>query len=279
MQKKDNLLVSFSGGETSAFLAWWLWNNKRDVYNMVFVFANTGDEEEETYKFIHQCEIEFGFKIHWVEALVSEIKGVGTKHQLKTFDSASRNREPYVDVIKKYGIPNQNFPHCNREMKLSPIKSFAKEYFNGEKYFTAIGIRCDEFDRISKDHKKNRIIYPLITDIRMDKARISKWWSDQSFRVNLPSYKTNCRTCWKKSTNILCKIYNDNPEYFNFNLEMEEKYGGGKYVFFRKGLSTIDLIELAKKNKGYAKDKHSEINYQTDLFESESCDIYSNCGE
>ena len=50
------LLVSFSGGETSAFMAQWLWRHKRDQYDMVFVFANTGQENEETLDFVQQGE-------------------------------------------------------------------------------------------------------------------------------------------------------------------------------------------------------------------------------
>ena len=37
---KQNLLVSFSGGETSAYLAKWLLDNKSEVYNM-FLFLLT----------------------------------------------------------------------------------------------------------------------------------------------------------------------------------------------------------------------------------------------
>ena len=49
---KQKLLVSFSGGETSAFMAQWLWKHKQDEYDMIFVFANTGQENEETLQII-----------------------------------------------------------------------------------------------------------------------------------------------------------------------------------------------------------------------------------
>lgn len=187
MKKKKNLLVSFSGGETSAYMAYYLWNNFQSEYNMIFVFANTGDEEEETYKFIHRFEEYFNIRIHWIESKVNE-RGTSCSYIETDFYNASRNREPFENVIKKYGIPNQNFPHCNREMKLNPIKYFCKDYFKGEDYYTAIGIRYDEIDRISKYRKKNKIIYPLIEFTQMTKAHISAWWNNQEFRLNLKSY-------------------------------------------------------------------------------------------
>lgn len=58
---------------------------------------------------------------------------------------------------------------------------------------------------------------------------------------------------------------------------MEEIYGEDKYVFFRSGLSTIDLIELIKNINSPIMDKHKVINYQISMFETESCDIYTNC--
>lgn len=273
---KENLLVSFSGGETSAYLAKWLIDNKGDVYNMVFVFANTGDEEEETLKFIDLCSKKWSINIVWVEAVVHHNERTASTHKVVNFKTASRNREPFKDVIKKYGIPNQNFLHCNREMKLNPIKSYVKS-LGWKDYKTAIGIRVDEFDRINKNRKELGLIYPFISDKPTTKQEVSYWWSKQDFRLKLKSYNTNCRTCWKKSDKVLAQIYKDNPNYFDFNKEMEDKYGKDKYTFFRNGRSTEKLIEDLKKINSTPKDKHSDTNFQFNLF-SESCDIYSLCG-
>lgn len=274
---KENLLVSFSGGETSAYLAKWLIDNKSHLYNMVFVFANTGDEEEETLKFIDTCSNKWKIDIIWVEAVVNHNKRIASTHKIVNYKTASRNREPFKDVIKKYGIPNQNFLHCNREMKLNPIKSYIKS-IGWKKYKTAIGIRIDEIDRINKNRKQLGLIYPFISDKPTTKQEVSFWWSKQDFRLKIKSYNTNCRTCWKKSDIVLAQIYKENPNYFDFNKEMEKKYGEGKYTFFRNGRSTEELIEDLKKINLKPTDKHSEINFQTNLF-SESCDIYSLCGE
>ena len=275
---KKNLLISFSGGETSAFMARWLLENKRDEYNIVFVFAIIGDEEEETFKFIDKCDKEWGLNIVWVEAVVHNNETKGSTHKIVNFKTASRDREPFKDVIEKYGIPNQNFLHCNREMKLNPIKSYCKS-IGWSDYYTAIGIRSDEFDRVNKNYKKLKLIYPLVSDYPTSKQFISNWWSKQSFRLNLKSYQTNCKTCWKKSKSVLYTIYKENPNYFKFNQEMEDKYGKGKYTFFRGGQTTAELIKDAENFNGKVRDTHQELSYQVDMFNSDNCDIYSNCGD
>lgn len=272
---KENLLVSFSGGETSAYLSKWLIDNKSNKYNMIFVFANTGDEEEETLIFIDKCSKEWNINIIWVEAIVHHNNRIASTHKIVDFKTASRNREPFKEVIKKYGIPNQNFLHCNREMKLNPIKSYIKS-IGWNNYKTALGIRIDEIDRINKNRKELNLIYPLISEKPTTKQEISYWWSKNNFRLNIESYKSNCRTCWKKSDIVLSKIYKDNPNYFDFNKEMEKLYGQDKYKFFRGGRNTDELINDLKKINKLPNNKSIDINFQQNIF-NDSCDIYSIC--
>jgi len=276
MKQKEKLLISFSGGETSAYLAKWMLDNKSSEYDIVFVFANTGDEEEETLKFIDLCSSKWNIDIVWVESVVHHGERVGSTHRVVDFNTASRDREPFKEVIKKYGIPNQNFLHCNREMKLNPIKSYMKS-IGWKKYKTAIGIRVDEFDRVNKNRVKQRLIYPLVSDKPTTKQEISHWWSNQDFRLKLRSYNTNCRTCWKKSDKVLAQTYRDNPKYFDFNKNMESAYGQGKYTFFRNGRTTDELILDLNNINSIPEDKHKDNNFQTNIF-TESCDIYSICG-
>lgn len=282
MNNKTKLLVSFSGGETSAYMAKWLIENKSDQYEMVFVFANTGEENEETLSFVDRCDREWNLGVVWVESKVNPEKGKGTRHNIVNYETASRKGEPFEDVIKKYGIPNQNFPHCNRELKLYPIHSYIKS-IGWKDYHTAIGIRYDEIDRISQYKKNLNLIYPLIEFKPTTKNKINYWWASQRFRLNIKSYQTNCKTCWKKSFKYLYKIALENPEYFDFFKRMEEDYGCGKFVFFRRGTSTKQILSESNNFHGKVIDKHKNKNYQIDLFdmidEMESCDIYSNCGD
>lgn len=279
---KKKLLVSFSGGETSAYMAQYLWKHKQDEFDMVFVFANTGLENEQTLKFVKQCSDHFGFDIHWVEAVVQHGVRKGTLHKVVNYETASREGEPFEDVIKKYGVPNQAFPHCTREAKLSPITSFTKSYFGTRDYYTAIGIRSDEADRINSKAGELKLIYPLISKnyIPMTKPKINFWWSQQPFRLELKGYQGNCITCWKKADKKLFQIYKENPSSFDFMNRMEQKYGmvrGEKSVFFRKQRSTNDIIEAATEFDGVVLDD-ADV-YDTDLIGGESCEVWSSCGD
>jgi hypothetical protein len=275
--EKPNLLVTFSGGETSAFMAQWLFKHKNNEYNMVFVFANTGQESEPTLEFINNCENEFGFKINWIECVVNKEKGKGTRHKIIDFKSASRNGEPFEDVIKKYGLPTTNFLHCTRELKLSPVKSFAKEYFNGQKYLLALGIRSDEFDRMNPNYKKLGIIYPLIQKdfIPVTKKHINFYWKQMPFRLNLKGYQGNCITCYKKSDKKLFQIAKETPSAFDFFKRMELLYSKG-YSIFRGSRNVEDILRQSKEYNGKVNNDNEDSNIQLDLL-NDSCEIFTEC--
>jgi hypothetical protein len=226
------------------------------------VFANTGEENEETLEFVHQCDRRFGFNTVWVEAVVHPGRKSAT-HRIVDISTASRKGEPYEAVIQKYGIPNRDWPHCTRELKLRPMLSYIESLGWGRgTYDTAIGIRADEARRRSKTAKENRIIYPLMDMEPTTKRDINKFWLSQPFRLNLTGYQGNCKWCWKKSEPKLLAIMDESPEKFDFPERMEALYGtvGAEYlkdtpaknerrVFFRGHKSTIDLRNLYAEKK------------------------------
>jgi hypothetical protein len=280
-------------------MAQWLKNHYREfVYeNIVFVFANTGLENEQTLEFTERCDTHFGLKLHWVEALVWQGERKGTGYTITDFEHAKRKGEPFEAIIQKYGIPNQAFPHCTRELKQAPITSFGKEWFNGESYHTAIGIRIDEADRMNAKAKEMGFIYPLISRkmIPASKPMINFYWKSMPFRLQLKGYQGNCATCWKKSDKKLYQIAQENPKAFDFMALMEEKYGNfsppqrtekwikeGKELpkditFFRNNRSAKQILEEAKNWKGIITNDADQYNYQLDLLGGESCEVYSEC--
>jgi 3'-phosphoadenosine 5'-phosphosulfate sulfotransferase (PAPS reductase)/FAD synthetase len=287
MQKKK-LIISFSGGETSAFMSQWILNNKKDEFEIVCVFANTGQENEETLDFVEKCDKEFNLNLVWVEAVINPKFGEGVRHRIVDYKTASRNGQPFEDLISKMGMPNQSAPFCTRDLKLNPIKSYLRS-IGWKKYWTAIGIRADEFDRINPNRLKERLYYPLVSDIQMTKPMVNFWWNQQPFRLNLKGYQGNCKWCYKKSTNKLLTICVENPEYFDFPKKMEEKYEN--YVpntrknydvpirFFRGNKSVNDLFELSKAPFKKSKNDATIYTWQTSIFDDNTLDLSNGCEE
>lgn len=278
---KENLLLSFSMGETSAFMTEWCLQNLKDKYNMVVVCSNTGEEEEKSLEFANMCDRYFGWNMVWVECITNPEFGEGVKAKVVDFYSASRNGEPFEQMIAKHGIPNQNFPHCSRELKKYTIEAYAKNQLGWKKYYTAIGIRSDEPSRLDWEKaKKDRIIYPLANMVRMTKPKINLFWNKKPFRLMIKSYEGNCKSCWKKSKRKLMTLAVESPKSFDFFKRMEEKYGYYQpehrtkdielpIRFFRKNESVEDIFEDAKFKFTPAIDERLLVNIPLDIWEEE----------
>jgi len=259
------LFISFSGGETSAYMLYWLLKHKSSEYEIKVVFSNTGNENEETLVFVQKCSEYFNVEIIWVEAvptwtIIFNGKKVTTenfkmfqllrKYEIKRgrapkimksstgfktvdFETASRDGGPFEKVIQRYGIPNKKYLHCTRELKLRPMTKYIRSigWKHGD-YHTAIGIRVDEIDRVDSNWKTKKLMYPLVSDQPMSKPKINFWWSQQPFRLKLKGYEGNCKDCYKKSENKLMTIAIENEDLFDFTKRMTTKYG--KYVPYQR---------------------------------------------
>lgn len=62
-ERIKKLLISFSGGETSAYMTYSLLEQFKDWYDIQVVFANTGEENEATLDFVNRCDKELGFNV------------------------------------------------------------------------------------------------------------------------------------------------------------------------------------------------------------------------
>lgn len=260
MDKK--IIVSFSGGRTSAFLLKYLWEKHNG--NILAIFANTGKEKEETLKFVNDCSKNWNIPITWIEAEVIFEKNVGTSFKEVNYETASRNGEPFENIIKKYGIPNMSFSHCSRELKIIPINKYLKKN-NINDYYMAIGIRYDERHRINRDRKN--YIYPLADEIKVDSNFIRNWWDKQPFNLNLKDYEGNCDLCHKKSKRKILTILSENPKIAEWWSQMEIKYGKDGFTFYRGKKSAIDMLNESKTNFVKYQDKHLINKTQQKLFD------------
>lgn len=306
------IAISFSGGRTSAFMTKFLLNyyqskwddlkkchigydfKKNKQIELKVIFANTGKEREETLEFINLCDIKFNLHTVWVESIFNMEYGHGVDCKIVDYKTASRNGEPFEKMIQKHGMPNVQAPFCSRELKAYPIKKYLKN-IGWKKYYTAIGIRADEFDRNSANREKERIFYPLIELKSIKKSDVNEFWSKQDFDLDLKSYEGNCDLCYKKSFRKLMTIAKENPHLLKWWQEMENKYENFipsfrknneniklPFRFFRKKLSVLDLLEASKNNFRLAIDDSKITINQLGLFDEldqtdgceESCEAF-----
>ena len=249
MKDKKLLVCTFSGGRTSAFMGQFLNTyEKYKDYDKLFVFANTGKEKEETLEFIDRCDKEWNLGVVWLEAKINKEKGKGTDFKIVDFKTASRNGEPFEEMLKVYPMPNPFVSNCTRELKQTPMNKYVKS-LNYDQVITAIGIRYDERHRKSNTAKEQNIIYPLCDDIQVDSKFIRNWWDSQCFDLQLKDYEGNFDLCFKKSLRKRLTIIKENPEAAEWWLDMEKKYGTEQYPRFdlrtnktARSISMSDII-------------------------------------
>lgn len=280
------ILVSISGGRTSGYMAWWMKFNQLTLarhlgveqVELVFVFANTGMEHDDTLRFLHAMDKHFGLGVIWVEGVMHPGERKAATHRVVTYETAFRNSQwkdsehPFHAYISKYGIPNIKYIGCTREMKQNAIDSYMREN-HGDEYYTAIGIRADEKRRVSKSAGVRNLIYPLVDFEPVDLDDIREWWGDFAWDLAIEPWHGNCVTCYKKSFRKLKSVWKTTPEIFDFNMEMEEDYGRVRSnqgrTFFRQSIPAKNLLKLFR-------DSPEITNFYKagDAGCSESCELY-----
>jgi hypothetical protein len=259
-----NLFISFSGGRTSAFMLKFIFEHpKYNDYNKLVLFANTGKEKQETLDFVHQVEKNWNIPIIWIEAQINDF-GKGPTPKVVNYQTASRDGEPFSELIKKLGLPNKGFRHCTRDLKQVPMHKYAKEFFNGENYLTAIGIRADEAHRVSKNPE---YIYPLFEN-NIDERFVRLFWEKQSFDLNLKDYEGNCDLCFLKSIRKKLTIIKENPSVADWWKHHEERYSNERQRLFDivGNVSVFELLEKSKLPFRKVHDKHEVAQQQLELF-------------
>jgi 3'-phosphoadenosine 5'-phosphosulfate sulfotransferase (PAPS reductase)/FAD synthetase len=128
--------------------------------NVHVLFANTGKERTETLDFVHECGVRWGVPIHWIEyngrdvampvarAVIDGV--VRLPHMEVTYDTASRNGEPFARLIsERQYTPNVVTRFCTEILKIRAMKRWlmARGY---EEWSTTVGLRADEMRRVTR---------------------------------------------------------------------------------------------------------------------------------
>ncbi len=242
--------ISFSGGRTSAYmLKKVLEAGGGQLPDQAIVcFANTGKEDAATLQFVHDCETNWNVKINWLEFLPDN-----PKYKIVDFSTASRNGEPFEQLInKKKYLPNTFARFCTTELKIIPIERFMAS-LGYEDFVTFVGIRADEPRRVAK-MKNNKSIKetPLATD-KVTTKDVLDFWDKQSFNlqtvtVNGNSLLSNCDLCFLKKANHLVSLIRDNPNRAIWWAEQEKTIGAR---FNQAHPSYADMLTFNEKQNGF----------------------------
>lgn len=249
--KKPRLVISFSGGRSSAVMTKLCLEKYGATHDIVVIFANTGCEHLSTLDFVRDCDTHWGFNTVWLEAVVFHGQEKSSGHRVVSYETASRHGEPFAEVIAKYGMPNPNKAmHCTRELKKNAVDSYLRAIgwkFNKDlDHQMAIGIRADEIDRMSKRAASRGLIYPLV-ELGWTKDMVNAYMRHAPFDLQLPNDAFgNCVWCWKKSLRKLMTVAKADPSAFDFPRRMESKYGQDGTKFFRGNRSSSDIIAMSQ---------------------------------
>lgn len=294
MTQPNRLAISFSGGRTSAVMTKMLWDNRHWWDEVSITFANTGCEHSASLDFVQKCADHWGWPVVWIEAQFTHGQRIGVRHKIVDYDTASRNGEPFLEYIRKHGLPGPTNPNCTSRLKEDVMYAYRRDVLGWKKgtYDTAIGIRSDEIDRMNASAESNRFIYPMVTSGHT-KQTVNAEMRSWPFDLELPGdHYGNCVWCWKKSLRKLVTLAKESPESFAFPLSVEHRYRWWrqhKYFrerrMFRNYMTAADVIKMA--NDPIALEDMNFHHYYDDgqlsLFDqigwSEYWDTGAGCGE
>lgn len=264
-------LISFSGGRTSAFML----RRILDAYDGALppdthvTFANTGKERPETLRFVHDCATQWHVSIRWLEyrrtylpkyksdvarAAASRSRAVTGRvaeplpngvvepgYTEVSFETASRNGEPFQNYIDMSGVPNAAGRRCTTELKIRPMKRFMLDA-GYDSWTNVVGIRADEPDRVRRmrvtppERWENQL--PL-ADAGVTEEDVMAFWGEQPFDLalhrdpDLGTYEGNCDLCLMKSTEKKVRIARENPSLLSWWEDQERNTGS----FFRRDMT------------------------------------------
>ena len=213
--------ISFSGGRTSAYMLY----KVLEAHQMslpdeaIVCFANTGKEDEATLRFVEDCSERWAVPIVWLEYLA--YIDDEPKFKQVTFETASRNGEPFEALIRKRGyVPNPVARFCTVELKVRTIHRYLKS-IGWTEWDSMLGIRADEQRRLAKignqDYGKHEEKQAPLGKAGITKEDVGAFWRAQPFDLGLPNNNGvtmhgNCDLCFLKGGAQILSLIAEKPE-------------------------------------------------------------------
>ena len=177
-------------------------------------------------------------------------------HEVVHFESASRNSEPFQQLIDaKAMLPNVAHRFCTYVLKVETAERWLRRDLgiDPKKVTTILGIRYDEPKRWQRAlYEECKTIYPMVYD-RVTVADITAFWNAQPFDLAIPSAAGNCDLCFLKGRGKLIRLIRGNPSAAEWWIDAERRVGSlpnrsrsTKATFSKRG-SYAALVDLANK--------------------------------
>jgi 3'-phosphoadenosine 5'-phosphosulfate sulfotransferase (PAPS reductase)/FAD synthetase len=217
-------VIKLSGGRTSGeMLDLTLKANDGLPKDAVVAFNNTGREDEKSLKFVHDIGR------HWGVPIVMLEYRPGGGFEVVTFETASRNGEPFDAIIKDRmtegtpALPNRVARYCSSELKTRTTIKYLQQVLGWDEWDVFMGIRADEPKRVSTFRKNphpeivaETVRIPL-ADIGVHAREVGARWAARPFDLELPNNngKTmhgNCDLCFLKPAAQVQSLIEEKPE-------------------------------------------------------------------
>jgi 3'-phosphoadenosine 5'-phosphosulfate sulfotransferase (PAPS reductase)/FAD synthetase len=227
----------------------------------VVCFANTGKEDEATLRFVQDCSERWSVPIVWLEYLA--YIDDEPKFKKVTFETASRNGEPFEALIRKRGyVPNPVARFCTVELKVRTIHRYLKS-IGWTEWDSMLGIRADEQRRLAKignqDYGKHEEKQAPLGKAGITKKDVGDFWRSQPFDLGLPNNNGvtmhgNCDLCFLKGGAQILSLIAEKPEraiwWANIEalaLALASKHSGARFRTDRP--SYAEMLKFSQEQK------------------------------
>lgn len=210
-----NNVVSFSGGRTSAYLAYQIEQMRKDgrIEGQVeYIFMDTGAEHPKTYEFIRKCVEYFGIELTCLQGDFEQPVGVGHSYKVLPLESLKHDmiNGPFGRLMAKYGVPTIASAWCTSRMKEETYGKYCNDKYGKGNYVTWLGIRADEPKRLRIGKNPALRYMAEITDFEKDD--VLDFWQEMPFNLEIDEHLGNCVFCFKKSINKVALAARDEPQ-------------------------------------------------------------------
>lgn len=132
--------------------------NKYGKDNIDFIFCDTGCEDDDTYRFIRDCAVNFDINITCLKLIMPPEAGQGATYKVCTVHDIKRDHFAWKQLTSKYGnpfMPAGKF--CTQQMKGVIYSKYCNDTYGRGNYYTWIGYRFEEGNRIWGKNTSNML--------------------------------------------------------------------------------------------------------------------------